>query len=153
MIGSPRHDEVVWPPGVHPGIRHLITVGADSISLTPRSTPSDERTVVRAVLDGDREAFRVLVEREGPALVRACHRILGDQHEAEDAAQEAFVIAFRSLATWRGDGPFGAWLSRIGVRVALRKVSQRKNVVWLEPADPGPAACDRSAALPSVCRR
>ncbi len=45
------------------------------------------------------------------------------------------MIAFRSLGTWRGDGPFGAWLSRIGVRVALRLVGRRRNVTWLDPLD------------------
>ena len=53
------------------------------------------------------------MEREGPSVVAACARVLGDQAEAEDVAQEAFVIAYRSLASWRGDGPFGAWLARI----------------------------------------
>ena len=40
-------------------------------------------------------------------VVRACYRVLGDLHEAEDAAQEAFVTAYRSLGTWRGQGQFG----------------------------------------------
>jgi hypothetical protein len=57
------------------------------------------------VLSGDRR-LPVLVEREPPPS-SGCPRILGDLHEAEDAAQEAFVTAFRSLAGWRGDGPFG----------------------------------------------
>ncbi len=49
------------------------------------------------------------------------------------------MTAYRSLASWRGDGPFGAWLTRIAVRISLRKVSQRRSVVWLEevgPSDP-----------------
>ncbi|MBA2315613.1 MAG: hypothetical protein H0V87_09505, partial [Chloroflexi bacterium] len=81
----------------------------------------DDRQIVDAVLAGDREAFRPLVDRESASLVRACQRILGDQLQAEDAAQEAFVTAYRSLASWRGDGPFGAWLARIAVRIALRQ--------------------------------
>jgi RNA polymerase sigma-70 factor (ECF subfamily) len=89
--------------------------------------------VVRRVLAGDREAFRVLVETEGQAVVRTCERILGNRHDAEDAAQETFVIAYRSLGTWRADGPFGAWLARIAVRIALRHVAQRRNVAWLDP--------------------
>jgi RNA polymerase sigma-70 factor (ECF subfamily) len=92
----------------------------------------DDRATVEAVLAGDRDAFRRLVDREGAAVVRACYRILGDIHEAEDAAQEAFVTAYRSLPSWRGDGPFGAWLTRIAVRIALRQASRRKSVAWLD---------------------
>ncbi|HYC07732.1 MAG TPA: sigma-70 family RNA polymerase sigma factor [Candidatus Binatia bacterium] len=91
------------------------------------------RAAVEAVLGGDRDAFRILVEREAPGVVRACHRILGDPHEAEDVAQEAFVTAYRSLSTWRGDGPFGAWITRIAVRLALRQASRRRPVVWIDP--------------------
>lgn len=115
----------------------------------------DERAIVAAVLDGDPDAFRRLVERESAGLVRACHRILGDRAEAEDAAQEAFVTAYRSLAAWRGDGPFGAWLTRIGVRIALRQAGRRRTVTWRAPgqvgdvrggsADPADRAADRAA--------
>jgi RNA polymerase sigma-70 factor (ECF subfamily) len=97
----------------------------------------DEGAIVDRVLAGDREAFRALVDREGPGVVRACHRVLADLHEAEDAAQEAFVIAYGSLATWRRDGTFGAWLTRIAVRIALRRAQRRKPVAWIEPGDPG----------------
>lgn len=101
----------------------------------------DDRQIVDAVLAGDREAFRPLVDRESASLVRACQRILGDQLQAEDAAQEAFVTAYRSLASWRGDGPFGAWLARIAVRIALRQAARRRTVTWIEPAsEPGSAA-------------
>lgn len=87
--------------------------------------------MVQAVLDGDRDAFAILVDREAAAVIRACHRVLADLAEAEDVAQEAFVTAYRSLATWRGDGPFGAWLTRIAVRLAVRQLGRRKAVTWL----------------------
>lgn len=130
------------------------TIVSEPASPASPSASSDDRAIVDAVLGGDREAYRRLVEREGPALVRACHRILGDHAEAEDAAQEAFVTAFRSLATWRGDGPFGAWLTRIGVRIALRHVSRRRTVAWRDPSraaagetglDPADRAAERAA--------
>jgi RNA polymerase sigma-70 factor (ECF subfamily) len=88
---------------------------------------------VAAVLAGDRDAFRALVERESRPLVRSCYRILGDLHDAEDAAQETFVTAYRALGTWRGDGPFGAWLARIGVRIAVRRAARRRPVAWIDP--------------------
>ena len=112
-----------------------------------------DRATVEAVLAGDRDAFRRLVDRESASVVRACHRILGDLHEAEDAAQEAFVTAYRSLASWRGDGPFGAWLTRIAVRIALRQAGRRKTVAWRDPygrerqeaPDPIDAAMDQAS--------
>ena len=73
----------------------------------------DDRALVRAVLDGDRDAFRPLVEREAVAVYRTCLRILGRPQDAEDVAQEALVMAYRSIASYRGDGALGAWLSRI----------------------------------------
>lgn len=93
-----------------------------------------ERELVAAVVSGQRDAFRPLVEHNGPGLVRACYRVLGDLAEAEDVAQEAFVIAYRSLDTWRGDGPFGAWLARIGVRLAIRRARSRRAVVRIDVA-------------------
>ena len=112
-------------------------IGIDPQSLDRTAALSDERAIVGAVLAGDREAFRRLVERESIALIRACHRILGDRADAEDAAQEALVTAYRQLASWRGDGPFGAWLMRIGVRIALRHAGKRKTVTWRDPLAPG----------------
>jgi RNA polymerase sigma-70 factor (ECF subfamily) len=58
---------------------------------------ADLQAAVASVLAGDREAFRLLVERESANVVRTCYRILGSLPEAEDVAQEAFVIAFGSL--------------------------------------------------------
>jgi RNA polymerase sigma-70 factor (ECF subfamily) len=128
--------------------------GIDPRDLDRTAAASDERAIVDAVLAGDREAFRRLVERESVALVRACHRILGDRSDAEDAAQEALVTAYRQLASWRGDGPFGAWLRRIGVRIALRQAGRRRTVAWRDPmgesgshwpADPITQAVDQAA--------
>ncbi len=99
--------------------------------------PDEEaRRIVGTVLRGDREAFGRLVERESVGLVRLCHRVLGDVGEAEDVAQEAFVTAYRSLGTWRGDGTFGAWLARIAVRLAVRHARRRRRITWIEPIDP-----------------
>jgi RNA polymerase sigma-70 factor (ECF subfamily) len=88
----------------------------------------DDRGLADAVLDGDRDAFRSLVERESVAVYRACLRILGNPHDAEDVAQESFVMAYRSLGSYRGDGPLGGWLLRIATRQAFRRLKQRPSV-------------------------
>ena len=120
-----------WPPSERSGN------SIDPQSLDRTTAAWDERAIVDAVLAGDREAYRRLVERESVALVRACHRILGDRSDAEDAAQEALVTAYRQLASWRGEGPFGAWLMRIGVRIALRQAGKRRTVTWRDPLGGG----------------
>jgi RNA polymerase sigma-70 factor (ECF subfamily) len=107
----------------------------DAARTSITDTPRDDEALraVAAVLAGDRDAFRVLVEREAVATVRACHRVLGDLHDAEDAAQEAFVIAYQSLDSWRASGPFGAGLRRIAIRVAIRRASGRRPTLHLDP--------------------
>ena len=64
------------------------------------------------------------------------------------------MIAYRSLASWRGDGPFGAWLTRIAVRIAIRQAGRRKPVAWLDLAGmadgPGDDAISVSVASASV---
>lgn len=126
--GSPPGSAVAAIMGA--GGTHAIDVAIPDDATT---AALDERALVDAVLGGDREAFRALVERESASVIRACQRILGDRHEAEDAAQEAFVIAYRSLATWRGEGAFGAWIARIAVRIALRQAAKRRTVTWIDP--------------------
>lgn len=131
------------------------SISGDPGATGPTNVQIDERAIVAAVLAGDRDAFRRLVERESAGVVRACHRILGDQAEAEDAAQEAFVTAYRSLATWRADGPFGAWLTRIAIRIALRQAGKRRTVAWRDPsrshADPtAPSRADIAVERASV---
>jgi len=99
-----------------------------------------DRQVVDAVLAGDREAFRVLVERESQAVIGVCRRILGDPVDAQDAAQDAFSQAFEALATFRGDGPFGAWLHRIAVRAAIARLAARRVAVTLDAESIDPRA-------------
>jgi RNA polymerase sigma-70 factor (ECF subfamily) len=93
---------------------------------------TSDRQVVDAVLAGNREAFRVLVERESQAVIGLCRRMLGDPIEAQDAAQDAFAKAFQGLATFRGDGPFGAWLRRIAIRVAIARLAARLDLTTLD---------------------
>jgi RNA polymerase sigma-70 factor, ECF subfamily len=92
------------------------------------------------VLGGNRDAFRAIVERESGAVVQVGYRILGNLPDAEDAAQETFLTAYRAIGTWRGDGPFRAWLTRIAVRVALRLAGRRgrlRSLTWIEPPSAG----------------
>jgi RNA polymerase sigma-70 factor (ECF subfamily) len=92
----------------------------------------DDPHLLEAITTGDRDAFRALVEREGPSVFRTCYRVLGRVAEAEDVAQESFVIAYRAIGTYRGEGTLGAWLGRIATRQALRRLGQRREAVSLD---------------------
>jgi RNA polymerase sigma-70 factor (ECF subfamily) len=115
--------------------------GSDPASMTLEPT---DRVLVDAVISGDDEAFRVLVDREKANVIGLCRRLLRDPMEAEDVAQEAFIQAYRALPTFLGDGPFGAWLGRIAMRMAvarlkrpadLRADSAREEGWLIDPAD------------------
>lgn len=101
---------------------------------------SSDRKVIDAVLGGDRDAFRVLVDRESGQVIEATRRILRDPFEAQDIAQDAFTAAFQALATFRGDGPFGAWVRRIAVRAAVARLASRPDLTWLDMDEPDPSA-------------
>ncbi len=75
---------------------------------------------------GDLAAFDVLVERHQNRIFNLCYWMLGNRDEAADAAQDAFIRAYRSLANFRGDSAFGTWLHRIAVNTALDAASRRK---------------------------
>ncbi len=65
-----------------------------------------------AARQGDAEAFRELVESYSPRLFRLAYRITGDEPSAEDAVQETFLRAYRSLGRFDSRSQFGTWLHR-----------------------------------------
>lgn len=89
----------------------------------------DDRALVDAIRGGDRDAFGVFAELETRAVYRICLRILGHPHDAEDVTQEAFVAAYRSIGSYRGEGPLRAWLMRIAARQAYRRIGKRRPTV------------------------
>lgn len=79
----------------------------------------DDELVERAV-HGDLSAFDDLMRRHGPAVFRAARALLISSTDAEDVMQEAFLIAYRKLAYFRGESTFKTWLLKITSRCALR---------------------------------
>jgi RNA polymerase sigma-70 factor (ECF subfamily) len=74
---------------------------------------ADEHNLIDRAQAGDREAFAVLVGRYWDGLYRWLYHLTHNQHTAEDLAQEAFLKAYRGLATFRAGSHFRAWLFRI----------------------------------------
>jgi RNA polymerase sigma-70 factor (ECF subfamily) len=122
--------------------------------------PSDG-TVVRQVLEGDVEQYRILVERYRAQLGRYALGAVGDGDTAQDAMQEAFIRAYDSLRTCRNPDRFGAWFFRILTNQCRNAVARRRDTADLDAVDPAgteraDAALERgelSAALEAALAR
>jgi len=81
--------------------------------------------LVRQSLEGDREAFGVLVDRYQKPVYNIALRILRDEADAEDAAQSAFIRAFQRLKTFDASQKFFSWLYRIAVNESINLLKQQ----------------------------
>ena len=90
-----------------------------------------EQEAIRSILAGDRDAYRVLMERHLPAVLRVTSRITGNPVDAEEAAQEAFLRAYNKLPEFREQAAFGTWVYRIAMNCALNLVERRsRDLGW-----------------------
>jgi RNA polymerase sigma-70 factor, ECF subfamily len=129
--------------------------------MSTRTPEPDEPALIARARDGDRAAFESLVLRHADRLYAVVLRFTESDADAEEATQEAFVRAWRSIGRFRGDARFFSWLYRIGVNEAKR-IAERGprpgTVVSTEerPVDdigdhrPGPAPRAEQAELREV---
>jgi len=97
----------------------------------PEAQSSDDDLVRRACA-GEISAFEQLVRRHAAMAIGAAFRITRDQGLAEDAAQEAFLKAFRALPAYREQQSFAGWLRTITIRCALDTIRRRRPEVRIE---------------------
>jgi RNA polymerase sigma-70 factor (ECF subfamily) len=98
-----------------------------------------EADLVSTAARGDARAFERLMRLHNRTMFRTARAILRDDAEAEDALQEAYMQAYRSLAGFRADARFSTWLARIVVNeslMRLRKQSRRASIVPMQAAAP-----------------
>lgn len=96
----------------------------------------DDAALLAAAADGDQHAFARLVERHAGMVTAVCRSHLGD--DAEDAAQDAFVKAWRAAGSYAGRASVRTWLYRIAVNAArdrLRRERRRVDVADTDIAD------------------
>jgi RNA polymerase sigma-70 factor (ECF subfamily) len=101
--------------------------------VTPVAAISDEELAARAAA-GDAGAFETLVGRYEARVYRLACRLTGSDVDAQDVLQEAFLAAYRGLASFRGAARFSTWLYRITTNAALmhRRARQRRPSESLE---------------------
>ena len=99
--------------------------GAGGVAGAPGPSEIDERALIQRCIAGDATAFEPLVEKYRQRVWRLAYQVLHDREEAWDVAQDAFVRAFHSLPSFRGQSAFYTWLFRITVNVATDRHRQR----------------------------
>jgi RNA polymerase sigma-70 factor (ECF subfamily) len=100
----------------------------------------DDAALVRRVVAGEAAAFEALMRRHNRRLYRLARATLRNDADAEDALQEAYLLAFRKLDRFRGESTLATWLSRLVLNECigrLRRSARRDNVVPMvaAPAD------------------
>lgn len=121
----------------------------------------DETALIHSAQNGDLDSFNTLILHYQDSVFHTALRILGDEDLAQDAAQEAFISAFRSISTFRG-GSFKAWLMRTVTNACYDELRRQKRrpTTPLEPetndgeemdspkwlADPNMTPAERSEA-------
>lgn len=99
-----------------------------------QGTDQEDMVTVGAVLSGDRNAFRGLVERYQPAVLAIGRRTIRLQEDLKDFVQDVFVKAYTHLDQFAGRGTFRAWLMRIAYTTAINR---NQRAIPEVPTDPG----------------
>ena len=106
-------------------------------------THEEEMAVIKKVLDGDTNAFEVLVEDQKKVVYNLALRMLGNEEDAWDISQDAFLKAYTNLSGFRGDCKFSSWLYKLTTNLCLdfiRKRNRHKVVPLAFEDDDGESA-------------
>ncbi len=115
--------------------------------------PRDEDLdLIEAFRRGEQGAFDLLVRRHEARVWRLACRLLGDSDAALDAAQEAFVKAWKALPRFKGESRFSTWLTRIAITQCRNELRRRRTVKHTQPLslDAIPAGSDRALKAETI---
>ena len=93
---------------------------------TPTNSVESDSELVRRISAGDHAAFEALMRQFNRPLFRVARSILKDDAEAEDALQEAYVIAYAGIAKFRSEAKLSTWLTRIVINESLGRLRKQK---------------------------
>ena len=113
-----------------PKLRKLDT--SQSSATSALEPLADYDLVLRVLEQGDAAAFELIMRRHNQYLYRLARSILKNPTDAEDVVQETYVTAFQKLESFRGPSGFSAWLAKIALNLAYRRVRRRGRVVFFE---------------------
>jgi RNA polymerase sigma-70 factor (ECF subfamily) len=85
----------------------------------------NDSEIISLILNGNRQIYRMLVEKYQSMVFRTCMGFLHNKDDADDLTQDIFIQAYQSLHSFKGESTFSTWIYRISVNAALNRV--RKN--------------------------
>src|SRR2546426_5149020 len=102
----------------------MAVVQRNAMPMNP-AEPEVQAELVVAARDGDRDAFEELVRATYADTYTLAYRLTGDEEDARDVVQEAYLRAYRGLKRFRGDAQFSTWLYRITANCASTLLARR----------------------------
>ncbi len=95
-------------------------------SVDPPSQQQNSDGLIARLKAHDEEAFETMVRKYGGRMLATARRLLGNEHDANDAVQQAFISVFKSIAGFNGEAKLSTWLHRIVVNAALGQMRYRR---------------------------
>ena len=111
----------------------MVTISGN-VTRQPKTDPDSE--LVRLAANGDVDAFGELVARHERAVYSVISRMALCRDDVDDLAQDAFVLAYRSIGSFRGESSFATWLYSIAVNTTLKSLKRGKRRQALSLDDP-----------------
>jgi RNA polymerase sigma-70 factor, ECF subfamily len=104
---------------------------------TIASDKLNEAEAIQRAREGDRTVFEYLYQLHSRRVYAVCLRMVADPTEAEDLTQEAFLLLFRKIHTFRGESAFSTWLHRLAVNLVLMRLRKKSPPIVSIEATPG----------------
>jgi RNA polymerase sigma-70 factor (ECF subfamily) len=107
---------------------------------------------IKQVLKGDQNAFGEIIEIYKDKVYQICYRMLGNRHEAEDMAQEAFIRAYVNIHRFNIELKFSTWLYRIATNLCIDRIRKKKPDYYLDAEVPGTEGLNMYSQISSDTR-
>ncbi|MCL6573561.1 MAG: RNA polymerase sigma factor SigW [Bacillus sp. (in: Bacteria)] len=104
---------------------------------------------IKQVIKGDQDAFGEIVEIYKNSVYQLCFRMVGNRHEAEDMAQEAFIRAYVNINSFNQDLKFSTWLFRIATNLCIDRLRKKKPDYFLDAEVAGTEGLTMYSQVPS----
>lgn len=108
---------------------------APVVSSNEQMTTNDDQIIINQILEGNTNAFAVLVDRYKDLVFTLAMRMVKNREEAEEVSQDTFIKVFKSLEKFQGKSKFSTWIYKIAYNTCLdrlKKIKREYNVVTID---------------------